>query len=559
MRKIFNFCKRYLYIHKWRLFFYVALSIIVSTGAIISPFLIGDFIDQLMNAEDIGFIYRYFIIFAGINTASLILGYVTSRLYMGLQTILGFAINKDFIIRLQQAPINFTSKQDTAYLNQRINNDANALIIFCISILQNVLVNLVIVIATFTLMLIFHPGLTGVLVVVAMVYFTFYALYKKILYRASHAFQESRSEFFSKLYEQLFSIRFIKLHSLFYQFIERLTTSFDRLLTSALNYQKANYIFSGLDKLVLVVAQMVLLLFGGREVIAGRLTIGRFIIISSYFNMMLGAIRYFFGLGQTVQSNLVSYNRLQELAAVELEHNGTQQLSGVNSIKLESVSFAYGNVPVLTNINLSFSKGNIYVIQGPNGAGKSTLADIIMGLQNGNYTGAVVYNGVNMNNINMYNVRQKHIGVSEQEPILLTDTLEYNLTLSQMVLTGTNSDQDRFYKLTKILGLDSYIGALPNHLATKINENAANISGGEKQKLSILRALLKNPDVLVLDEPTSALDVASKASLRTYLDGIKTGKIIVLITHDSDFYDDEAYTIIQLPNVQNNSRPQTPT
>jgi len=544
MIKIFIFCKRYLYIHKWRLFFYILISIIVSSSGLISPYLIGDFIDQLMNAENISFIYRYFALFAGINLTTLLLGYISGQLYVRIQTNLGFALNRDFIKRLQHAPINYTSKQDTAYLSQRINNDANALIIFCISIIQSVLVNVVIVIVTFLIMFVFHPGLSGVLLGIAVVYFVFYTLYKKILYKSSHALKESQSEFFGKLYEQLFNIRFIKLHSMFNHFIERLDRSFGWLLKSALNYQRASYIFGGLDKLVMIVAQMILLLFGGREIIAGRLTIGRFIIISSYFNMMLASIRYFFSLGQLIQVNMVSYNRLQELADVNPEPNGKQQLDEINSIKLDSVSFAYGETPVLHNISLSLTKGNIYMILGPNGAGKSTLVDILMGLQNGNYTGEVLYNGININNIDMNTTRGKYMGISEQEPILLADTLAYNINLGQTEFTKT--DKATVDKLIRILGLEAYINTLPNHLESTINENAANVSGGEKQKLSILRSLLKDPDVLVLDEPTSALDVTSKASLRTYLNEIKSDKIIIVVTHDNDFIDNENCITIQL-------------
>jgi len=265
------------------------------------------------------FIYRYFIIFASINLGSLALGYISGRLYIRLQTRIGFELNRDYIQKLQHASLQFTDKQDTAYLNQRINNDANSLIIFCIGIIQGVLINVVTIAAALGLMFMFHPILAGILLGVGGVYFVFYALCRSMLYRVNLELQESRSTFFSKLNEQLSSVRFVKLHGLFAHFISRLNHSFAALLTSALKQQRASYIFGGLDRLVYIASQMILLLIGGREIIAGRLTIGRFIIISSYFNMMLGAIRYFFGLGQTIQNNMVSYNRLRELDAAVAE------------------------------------------------------------------------------------------------------------------------------------------------------------------------------------------------------------------------------------------------
>ena len=540
MKKIFSFCKHYLAMYKWCLFFYVFLSLLGSGASLVSPYIMGDFIDQLINADGLGFIYRYFALFASISLATLLLGYISSRLYVKLQTQMGYALNRDFIKRLQHAPLNFTRQQDTAYLNQRINNDSNAVIIFCIGVIQSVLANAIIIVATLVLLFAFHPALAGALLGIATAYFTFYALYKRVLYKASHAYQESQSKFFAKLNEQLFNVRFIKLHSLFGHFIGRLNNSFDSLLKNALNHQRTGYIFSGLDTLVTIVAQMVLLLLGGREIIAGRLTVGRFIIISSYFNMMLGAIRYFFSLGQTIQSNMVSYNRLQELATVAHEPNGTDLIEEVCDIELRGLSFAYdenGEKPLLKDININFARGNIYVVLGPNGAGKSTLADIIMGLQVGNYIGQVLYNGVSIDSLDMYTLRNNQIAVSEQEPILLADTLAYNLNLDRY--GHIHVRQSRVEKLLKILGLEAYISTLPNGFETIINENAANISGGEKQKISILRALIKDSDVLVLDEPTSALDTTSKISLRGYLNELKKDKIIFIITHDKEFIGSE--------------------
>lgn len=364
-----------------------------------------------------------------------------------------------------------------------------------------------------------------------------------MLFKASHAFQESQSRFFAKLNEQLFNVRFIKLHSLFNHFISRLNDTFFGLLKNALRYQHTSYVFNGLDQLVVMVAQMILLLIGGREIIAGRLTIGRFVIISAYFNMMLDAIRYFFSLGQSIQSNLVSYSRLQELAKINPEGNGAQKLSSINSIEIKNLSFAYDSNVVFKNMDLKFEKGCIYAILGPNGAGKSTLLDIIMGLQVGNFTGQVLYNGISMEDIDMYDLRGRLLGVSEQEPILLADTLKSNLDLNQK--NHMDFDSEKISDLVNMLGLETYLKTLSAGFDTIINESAVNLSGGEKQKLSILRTLIKNPDILILDEPTSALDYTSCGKLKKYLREIKKDKIIIVITHDSDFVNSQD-TVVQL-------------
>lgn len=544
MKNILLFCKSYLLLYKLHLFIFIVISIIVSLSGLVSPFIIGDFIDQLMTAESMNFIFRYFTLFAGINLTTLILGYISGQLYVRLQMRLGYSLNRNIIKQLQQAPLDITNKYDTSYLNQRINNDANALIIFCIGITQNIIINIVLAVVTFMLMFIFHQTLALILLIIACAYFIFYTLYKKVLYRVSHAFKESQAKFFAKLNEQLFNIRFIKLHSLFYSFLNRLDVNFNNLLQSALKYQRSNYVFSGMDKLVIIAAQLILLLFGGIEIMEGNLTIGRFIIISSYFNMMLGAIRYFFSLGQSVQDNRVAFNRIQEFITVENELNGSTELAEINTIEMNSVCFAYGERMILRDKNISLTKGNIYVLQGPNGVGKSTLVDVLIGLQNGNFDGRVIYNGCDITQVNMYSLRKNHIGISEQEPTLLSDTLMQNLILDNHI--EFDSKIENIESIAKILGFDSYVNSLQKRYETVINEGSVNISGGEKQKVSILRALLKNPDVLIFDEPTSALDIKSKTALRYHLNKIKENKIIIIITHDEDFIDRNCDIILSL-------------
>lgn len=154
-----------------------------------------------------------------------------------------------------------------------------------------------------------------------------------------------------------------------------------------------------------------------------------------------------------------------------------------------------------------------------------------MGLHASSFTGQVLYNDMDISGINMYTVRNNCIGVSEQEPTLLPDTLRYNLDLDKEGLTAAQSENVN--KLVDILGLSECLRRLSYEAV--ISESATNISGGEKQKISILRVLLKNPDVLVLDEPTSALDNSSCKALNAYLQEIKHNKIIIVVTHHNDF------------------------
>lgn len=365
-----------------------------------------------------------------------------------------------------------------------------------------------------------------VLAVLIPCYLLVYKKFKKILFESGYDLKKTQSEYFGKLYEQLAFIKQVKIFSLFSIFTDRLNSTFNNTLNAALKYQKASFQFSALDTAIFSVAQMFLFIYGGIRVIEGKLSVGNFTIISSYFSLMLSSVRYFFSLGKTLQDTEVSCNRLFQILDVPSEKIGEQRITKIDSIELNHVSISFQQRNVLSDTNFVFCKGNMYVIKGANGAGKSTLINIILGLYADEFEGNILFNGMPINYVNMYDLRKEHIGVSEQEPILFEDTIRYNFELGRTV------DENLLVQLFDILDMGSFLSSLPNGMETIIGEKSVNLSGGEKQKIALVRALIKNPDVLILDEPTSALDSVCTANLISYLKSIQQEKIIILITHD---------------------------
>lgn len=204
-------------------------------------------------------------------------------------------------------------------------------------------------------------------------------------------------------------------------------------------------------------------------------------------------------------------------------------INDISSITIRNLTKWFGSKCVLNHFSKKFERGKIYTITGPNGSGKTTLINCILGLYIGEYQGCIRYNEVPIETINMADVYQNNLGIVEQEPLLFEDTIEFNLTLGCMYSFET------MLPYLELFGLDTFLYALPNGVKTVLSENANNISGGEKQKISLVRALYKNPDVLVLDEPTSALDKESSEKLVAYLTSIKKNKIILIVTHDNTF------------------------
>ena len=531
MIKILSFCKSYLKKHIVALSTYILLCTIVGLFSLVKPYITGSFLDYLSGKHREFSLVHYCIFFFCTTVLSIVVGYVTNRLFVYLQTKLGFELNRDMISHVHKLPLSYLEKQDTAYLNQRINNDSNAIITFCIGIIQNIIIKFVTLIISLTVIFSFDPFIALVLFVLVPSYYVMYRLLKKYIFSASFLLKEQQADYFGKLYEQFSNIKLLKIHSISDEFLKRLNITFNMLLKSVYKYQNTTYLFSGLDSIVIAIAHVFLFLYGGFLVVSNELTIGQFTIISSYFGIMLAAARYFFSLGKTIQDNLVSLTRLDEILSIKQNLIGDTRLHDINDILISNYSKNYNENNVISNFSFRFGKGNIYTISGTNGSGKTTIINSILGLDIDEYSGNIYINGVLIQSINMQDARERLFGVVEQEPLLFNDTISYNIWL------GKSEDEHRENYYIDLLGLHYLIESLPAGLQTIISENSSNLSGGEKQKISIIRALVKDPEVIILDEPTSALDKESSEKLKMHLLSIKSKKIIIIISHDTIFHD----------------------
>lgn len=529
LKEIFKLCREYVRAHRKLLTLYIFLCVFLGLQSLASPYITGNFIDSLISSSSGANIIKYCAVFVAITLSGVIIGYVTNRLYIKLQTTISYELNKSALAHLQRVSYSFVKNQDTAALNQRINNDSNVLITFYISLCQNIVINVITVFIGFAIIASFNMILAEVLFVLIPCYSLAYSIFKQKLFDRGLKLKQSQTDYFSRLNEQISFIKQIKVFGLFDSFSNRLNQVFTRTLSCAYGYQKVSYSFSAIDTLILSIAQVFLFIYGGHQVVAGKLSVGNFTIISSYFALMMTSVRYFFSLGKSVQETRVSYERLNGIMSMPVETVGKIELNKIETICTKSLSLSENNKTIVSDLNVSFETGHIYSICGFNGSGKSTFINLLIGLYVDEYKGDILINNLSLQEIDMYSLRRRSMGIFEQNPVLFEDTISYNIQLNQDELNAENIIQ-----AIDILGLRDFLNNLPQGLDTFLHENASNISGGEKQKIALLRAIIKNPDVLLLDEPTSALDTITTKRLIEYLISIKEEKIIIVVSHNDE-------------------------
>lgn len=194
----------------------------------------------------------------------------------------------------------------------------------------------------------------------------------------------------------------------------------------------------------------------------------------------------------------------------------------IDSIELRGIQYGYHqHHDVLHDFDLSLHRGHVIAIVGPSGSGKSTLADLLLGLVEAK-SGNIVVNGGAMTPAALFH----HVVLVEQQARVFSASVREN------VLLGARADDDRIWDVLRVVDLETYVRTLPRGLDSQFEYQGSNLSGGQRQRLSIARALVRRPQVLILDEATSALDPATRDLVMARVKILMTDGIIMMITHD---------------------------
>lgn len=251
-----------------------------------------------------------------------------------------------------------------------------------------------------------------------------------------------------------------------------------------------------------------------------------FYSLTSYF---IGPIASLIGINRVYQDAKIAASRLFEIMDLDVEEvDGKIRFSKgqVGDITFEHVDFRYGTrTEVFKDFSVTFKKGQVNALVGESGSGKTTLAALLQNLytlQNGH----VRIGGVDVRHIDNADLRTL-VCVVPQRIDLFEGTILENITLDDY-----DPDNARVLQLCKEVGMLEFIETLPLGFKTNIGENGVQLSGGQRQRLAIIRALYRNPEVLVLDEATSSLDSESEKSIKKIVSELRAqGKTVLLIAH----------------------------
>lgn len=273
---------------------------------------------------------------------------------------------------------------------------------------------------------------------------------------------------------------------------------------------------------------------GGAQVIFGKMTLGVLMSYMGYCRYILSELSNILSIYGDYASNRQSVNIVVELLSDVEPYRSSISKSArssptIHEIRLENFSFAYDNNEIcllFNDVNITFFSDKINYIMGKNGIGKSTLLKCLSG-EYTNYSGHIWYDNVNIFNLIRSDLIHEYVSWIPQEPVIFPDSIMNNLTLYE------EYDISKVEYYCKLCGFNNDIMSFEHGYNTLVGDNGINLSGGQKQKIGLIRALIQNKPIIFIDEVTSGIDAESKTSIKEGLKLIKD-RIICFVTHDLD-------------------------
>lgn len=462
---------------------------------------------------------------------SLVSTYISNMTgYMGevLGTKVSLEAESDAYSHFLTLPILFHKKEQRGEILQKISRGSWSLQDM-ISTVSDVLPQLLMLLFSLVAMFIVQWQIGLVILFSFVIYFFLTVKYVKPEMAARKkenvAFEKHYGTVYDKLYNVFLVKNFVMEDKERENFFKSLLGKVIPAVKDAANKSRKVEIVRGVIYSISFVAVLGLAIFFLRK---GSLTPGQFVMFFGYINLAFGPLRFFGNLYKRYKRAVVAIKRFLKLKKIEPEkmnHGNETPVSIKGEIFFDNVDFGYlKNKLVLKNINLKIKPGETVALVGKSGVGKTTLAELIMGYYQ-TKKGNIFLDGVEISQLQLKWLRDK-IALVPQDLNLFNDTLINNLKYANPKAT-----EKEIISAAKAASADEFINQLPKKYHTKVGQEGIKLSMGQRQRIAITMAFLKNPKILILDEPTAALDAESERKVQQGINKLIEGKTTIIIAH----------------------------
>lgn len=496
-------------------------------------YLIDDLIPSLTEKPDASDNFRkvvYFGLFlVGIYLANVLFSWLRDYLaaYIGANIIAD--MRSQLFRRLENLSMKFFQSHQVGEIMSRFLSDINQIQGLLTSTLLVFLTNILMLFAIVIYLLTINPLLTLIAIVPVPLTIVFSHIFGKKLHFIVKSLQETVAKLSARLQESLLSIKTIKAFGQEEAEKKKIDSILKKLTGLYVKTSTTSSLSVNLVHFINMLGPIIVLSWGTYLIAGGSMKLGALMAFYMLLTYFYSPIQDLASVNIQVQTAMASVNRIFEYldyppavveSAVPVK---LERARGI--IEFQDVSFQYEkNGFKLERFNLKIGAKEKLAIVGPSGSGKTTLINLVMRFYDPD-TGEIILDGINLKNLALSSLRS-NIALVDQDPLLFRASIFDNITYAK-----SDATIDEVTAAAKIANIHDFIAALPEGYQSQVGERGVTLSGGEKQRICLARAIIKNPSVLILDEATSALDSRSEYLIQEALQNILVDKTAIIIAH----------------------------
>ena len=531
---------RYLWPYRYRFFFALSQITLISALELLKPWPVKVVIDNVISGQPFSWGFA-----AEWSTESLLLsacvGLVLIYLLLGgLHVLNDYTtvkigqrmvndLRKDLYSHLQRLSLAFHSKQPIGDLLYRVTSDTLAIQTLTMNGLFPVLSAFILLGGMFVIMARLDSFLTLLaLSVCPLLFLLIFLLGTRIAAAATQA-RQRESMVYSVVQRTMSAIRVVQAFTKEEEEQRRFITASEQSLAADLRLYTLQSFYIGAVDVAIAVGTALVVWVGASHVLSGTLSVGEMVVFISYLASLYAPINSIFETYGLTQRAKAGVQRVFEILEIERDIQEGSRLipatRGTGEIAFEQVSFNYlVGQPVLKQIDLRVRPGEKVAIVGTTGAGKSTLVSLVPRFYDPQ-AGRVTIDGVDLREFQLNSLRRQ-IAMVLQPPLVFPITIRENIAYGRPEAT-----EEEIMSATRMAGIHDFIARLPQGYDTVVGEQGVTVSEGEKQRLTIARAILRNAPILILDEPTSSVDSETEALIMEGLERLVAGRTTLIIAH----------------------------
>lgn len=490
---------------------------------------VGKITDYVLVDGNINLLHLMSIAMIILLLLQIFIGFVKSMLMLKTGQCIDVSLILGYYKHILRLPQEFFDTMRVGEITSRIS-DAVKIRNFVNNVFVELCVNALILIFTLVIMLIYSLQLTLILIASVPLYSILFYIFNRINKKFQRRIMETSADLQAQLVESLESEGTIKRFGI-ERFANLKTESrFIPMLSTIFDAAKGGMFINNGIQIVSQAIVIAVLWIGSTQVIDQLITPGTLMMFYSLVGYVTSPISSLISSNQSIQEALIAADRLYQIMDLECENTDERKIElttdMIGNISFENVSFRYGSrKSVFEDFSLILECGKTTGIVGESGSGKSTLISILQNIYP-IHSGKIKIGDYNISDITRHSLRKK-ICVVPQQVELFAGTIAQNIALGE-----NNPNLKCIINIIKDLGLESFIDGLPQGLLTIVGEHGVSLSGGEKQRIAIARAIYRNPDIYLFDEATSSLDTISEQYVKNVIKKLASdGKTIIIIAH----------------------------